>query len=212
MSAPATDAIVFDFDGVLAETAAIKVAAFTEIYAEHGTGVVGRVVAHHLANEGISRIEKMRTYHREFLGVDLDDAEVEALGARFTALVEDAVVAAPWVAGARAVLDSHAGRTPMFVVSGTPEGEIRRIVARRGMDGYFAAVRGSPPRKAPILRELLAGHGLAPGRVLFVGDARADFEAAETTGIRFVGRVDPGCESPFPPGTPTIPDLTALAA
>lgn len=203
-------AVLFDFDGVLAETSEIKVRAFAELYREHGPEVVDAVRAHHLAHEGISRITKIRHCHEALLGIDLDDAGLAALGARYSALVEESVVAAAWVPGARAFLEAHVGRVRMFVVSGTPGDELRRITARRGMDGYFVSVRGSPPTKEPIIRDILAAESLAPEQAVFVGDAMTDHDAARAAGLRFVGRLPPHRHDPFPPGTETIADLTHL--
>lgn len=203
-------AVFFDFDGVLAESTDIKVRAFTELYREHGAGVLEQVLAHHRAHGGVSRIQKIRYCHREILGMPLEPEALMALGRRFSDLVVDAVVASDWVDGARALLDGLVGRLPLFVVSGTPEPELREIVQRRGMDGYFTAVRGSPPDKITVINELLAGHQLPAEQVLFVGDAMTDHDAARATGLRFIGRVPPGEESPFPPATAVVPDLTAL--
>jgi phosphoglycolate phosphatase-like HAD superfamily hydrolase len=206
----AYDAVFFDFDGVLAESSDIKTLAFVEMYKDYGPEVVEQAVAHHLEHGGISRRQKIRHCHRTLLGIEVTSDEMAVLGRRFSALVEEAVVAADWVAGARAFLDAHCGRLPMFVISGTPEEELLRITARRGMDGYFVAVRGSPPVKEPIIEELLAEHALARERVLFVGDTMTDYRAAAATGLPFLGRVPPGEDSPFPDGTPTVPDLTFL--
>ncbi len=206
----AFDAVFFDFDGVLAESSDIKTRAFEAMYAPFGTTVVSRAVAHHLEHGGISRRKKIRHCHRTLLGIEVTADEMAVLGRRFSALVEEAVVAADWVAGARAFLDAHCGRLPMFVISGTPEEELRRITARRGMDGYFVAVRGSPPVKEPIVEALLAEHRLARERVLFVGDTMTDYRAARATGLAFVGRVPAGTPSPFPDGTALIADLTEL--
>lgn len=206
----AYDAVFFDFDGVLAESSDIKTVAFVEMYKEHGPEVVEQAVAHHLEHGGISRRQKIRHCHRTLLGIEVTSDEMAVLGRRFSVLVEDAVVASDWVAGAREFLDAHCGRLPMFVISGTPEEELKRITARRGMDGYFVSVRGSPPVKEPIIEELLTEHGLLPERVLFVGDTMTDYRAATATGLPFMGRVPPGEESPFPAGTPLIPDLTRL--
>jgi len=178
----------------------------------YGPEIVDAILEHHLAHEGISRITKIRHCHREFLGIDLSDDALAALGARFSALVEDAVVAAAWVPGAQAFLDAHLGRLGMFVVSGTPQDELRRITARRRMDHYFVSVRGSPPTKEPIIREILAQEDVPPDRVVFVGDAMTDHDAARASGLRFIGRVAPHRRNPFPAGTETIADLTQLRA
>ncbi|MCU0838706.1 MAG: HAD hydrolase-like protein [Rhodospirillales bacterium] len=205
-----TQAVIFDFDGVIVESADIKTAAFRALYRPHGAAVEAAAVAHHLANGGISRRKKIRHIHREHLGISLDQAELDRLCALFSSLVEDAVVAAPAVPGALPLLAHLAERAPRFVVSGTPEPELKRIVARRGLTDMFTEVHGSPREKPPIIRDLLARYGLAPAAVLFIGDALTDWRAAKETGVRFVGRAADGAENPFPAGVTVIADLTEL--
>jgi phosphoglycolate phosphatase-like HAD superfamily hydrolase len=207
---PGYDAVFFDFDGVLAESSDIKTQAFAEMYKEYGPEIVEKVVAHHIINGGVSRRKKIRHYHRNFLGIDITEAQVADLIQQFSEIVEDSVVAADWVPGARAFLETHRARILMAVISGTPHQEMLRIVARRGMDHYFASVHGSPPEKEATIEELLSTHGLEASRVLFVGDALSDFKAAMATGLDFVGRVPSGAINMFPEDTPVIPDLTRL--
>lgn len=200
----------FDFDGVLAESNGVKRDAYRTLYGGLCPDRIDELIAFITRREGISRVENIRDCHRDFLGIDLAEGELDRLAMRFSALVLDAVVASDWVEGARAFLDRVAPTRKVFVISGTPEWEMQKVVTGRGMDGYFTAVRGSPPRKPPILRELLDRHGLEPTRCLFVGDAPADHEAATANGVPFIGRVAPGEPDPFPPGTRTAPDLTIL--
>lgn len=203
-------ALVFDFDGVIIESEHIKTRAFRELYGEHGSEVVTAVVAHHEANGGISRRKKIRHCHATLLGIELDAARLEALCQRFSALVEDEVVGCDWVPGAPEVLATHFGRRPMFVVSGTPQEELTRIICRRGLAGWFTEAHGSPPEKAVTVRSLLARYNFDPRTVLFVGDAAADWRAARETGVRFIGRLADEQPNPFPMGTPLISDLRQL--
>ena len=173
--------------------------------------IVERVVGWHLAHGGVSRFEKFRHFHREFLGRELDVDEERRLGERFSCLVEDAVVASPWVAGAREFLDAQVGRLPLHVASGTPEGELKRIVERRGMRHYFTSIHGSLARKAEILKIIASEGGFTASRLLMVGDAMTDFEGAVEAGASFVGRVPPDQESPFPAGTCVVADLQDLS-
>lgn len=211
LAAGPADAIFFDFDGVLAESSGIKTRAFREMYKEYGDDVLAGALAHHRAHGGVSRIQKIRHCHRELLGIALDHEDLMALGRRFSRLVVEAVVESDWVAGARELLDAHLSRRPMFVVSGTPEVELRDIVARRRMTEYFTAVRGSPPDKVTVIRDLLATFGLAAERAVFIGDAMTDHDAAKETGLRFIGRVPPDEPSPFPEATAVVPDLRHLS-
>ena len=203
------DALVLDFDGVVLESVDVKTRAFTELYEEHGPEVVAKVVAHHLVHGGVSRFEKFRLYHRSFLGRELDAREEAALGERFTALVEDAVVAAPWVAGAHEYLEMNYRRLPIFVASGTPETELARIVQRRGIAHYFAGVHGSPRTKGKIIATCIREGRFHATRVLMVGDSITDYEGAQEAGAAFLGIARD--RSAFPSSVPLLPDLTGLA-
>ena len=76
------DAIIFDFDGVL-RVGGCEDECFCMLYAEHGPDVVKRVVAYHQEHGGISRFQKFRHFHREFLGVELTSKAETDLGRRF---------------------------------------------------------------------------------------------------------------------------------
>ncbi len=193
---------------MLAESSDIKLAAFRALYAEFGAAVADRAAAYHERHGGLSRLVKIERVHREILGIALDPEAVAAWGERFSALVEDQVCRCPWVAGSRELLEAL-GRDGVkaFVVSGTPQEEMERVVRARGMEPYFAGVFGSPPLKPQKIREILAEHRLESSRCLFVGDAMTDYDAAMETGLHFVGRVMPGRQSPFPPGTEIIADF-----
>ncbi len=204
-------AIVFDFDGVLAESVDIKTTAFATLYREHGAAVEEAVVAHHLAHGGISRHEKFRHYEEVLLGRPLTPARAEALADGFARLVKQGVIAAPPVAGAPALLAGLAPYKPLFVASGTPEEELQEIVAARGDTRFFRALHGSPRGKAEILRTIAAELGARPDRLLMVGDAASDHDAAAETGAGFIGRVPPGDASPFPAGTLCVGDMHPLA-
>jgi phosphoglycolate phosphatase-like HAD superfamily hydrolase len=202
------DVVAFDFDGVVCESVDVKTEAFGTLYAEHGEKVTRAVVAHHLEHGGVSRYEKIRYYEEHLLGRPADDAVVEAKAARFSELVVDAVIAAPLVPGALECLRALSGRCPLYVISGTPEPELRQIVAAKGLSGYFRRVLGSPTVKADHLRQIVTTHVTLPSRVVMVGDSTTDAVAADETGVRFVGIVRPGLASPFSARTLILPDLT----
>lgn len=210
MNTLTVDAIFFDFDGVLVESTGIKTDAFATLFEGHGSEVLALVMAYYHANEGISRLIKIKHCYRTILGQELGEADLAALGERFSNAVEAAVVACPYVAGAREFLEAHAGRLRLFTASGTPEDELRRITAARGMDAWFDRVCGSPATKAEIITQQTAAFGLQADRCVMVGDALSDYRGAAAAGIRFIGRTRPGAEDRFPPATETVADLTNL--
>jgi HAD superfamily hydrolase (TIGR01549 family) len=205
------EAVIFDFDGVIVESMDIKTDAFRALFADHPERL-DAIVALHRRHAGIDRLVKFEMIYRDILHLPLDEKQKRALARRFEALVESQVTACPMVEGAAKLLALLEGHVPLVVVSGTPEGELKRIIERRGLARYFRAVRGSPGAKTEILRDLLREESWNPRHMLMVGDADSDFAAARENGLNFVGRVPPGQASPFPAEVPVVTDLTGLAA
>lgn len=201
-------AVLFDFDGVIAASLEVKIRAFATLFDPWGEAVQAAVVRYHKDNGGMPRRDKLRHCCEAIVGQAVSDGELERLGQEFSRLVFDGVVAAPWVAGAgEALAELHRRRIPAFVVSGTPEAEMRLIVERRGLQPFFREVHGSPRPKPEIIADILARFRLQPECCLFVGDARADHQAAVATGLPFLGIVPTGAVSPFPAGVPVSPSV-----
>ena len=202
-------AIIFDFDGVILDSVDIKTKAFARLFEAHGPEVVRQVVAHHLANGGISRFRKFQHIYENILRRAMPDGESERLGGRFTDLVFDEILKAAWIPGAPEFLAENHTRYRCFVASGTPEDELKRIVQLRDLEKYFAGVFGSPATKEQIIRRILGEHGFQNTEAVFIGDAMTDYTAAAACGLRFIGITSGG--NPFPPGTSVSPDLQRLA-
>ena len=56
------------------------------------------------------------------------------------------------------------------------------------VDHYFDAVRGSPKDKVTLLSEIIEEYNLKPGKMMFVGDAETDWNAAKKLGLPFLWR------------------------
>jgi len=181
-------AVVFDFDGVILESAGVKTDAFCALYESYGPSVVEKVLAHHLANLGVSRFKKFEWIANNILDKPLAKEESVALGERFSALALERVIAAPFVRGADAALAALAPRLPLMVASGTPQDELDHIVDARGLRKFFCEVHGTPREKPVILRAIMAERRLAPSEVLFVGDGLTDHSAARATDVAFLAR------------------------
>lgn len=202
-----TQAIFFDFDGVIVDSTTIKTEAFKELFKSYSDAVIEQVVAYHQQHGGISRVEKIRHIHHHMLNSPLNAKELATWTARYAGLVVEQVVSCRWVTGAKAFLEKMHLRLPLFVISGTPEDELLEILRRREMVNYFKAVHGSPVRKPDHIRNLLSRYSLDPSRCLFVGDAMTDYLAARETGVPFIGIEG---EKPFPEGTVVLNDCTLL--
>lgn len=205
-----THAVILDFDGVVLESADIKTEAFPELFADRPEHVEA-IVAYHLANVGLSRFVKFDWIYRELLREPLTEADKLALSERFSAIALHKVLTCPFVPGARDAIAALAGLIPVFVASGTPQGELEEIIRRRALTERFARVWGSPATKEQAIRAVLGERSLAADAVVFVGDGQSDLAAAQATGVRFVARIGNGARPAWlPTGLPGIADLRSL--
>lgn len=192
----ALKAIIFDFDGVLAESVEIKTMAFRELFKDYPEELK-QFIPYHLKHSGISRFAKIRYFFQELKKEQLSDQRLNELCARYSSLVVDQVVNAPFVKGALDLLGHCRGKYRLFVISGTPEAEMRLIIRRRKMEHYFDGVYGSPKKKIEILKGIIRDNALNTRQMVFFGDALTDLEAAEYFDMPFIARIDDSNKSFF---------------
>ena len=197
------DAFFFDFDGVLADSVEVKTKAFAKLFEAYGPKIMNKVVSHHRTNGGMSRYDKFRHYFSEFLKQPLLDEEFQDLCEQFAQLVVDEVVASPEIPGSHLYLEKCHKTSPCFVVSATPEDEIREIVRRRGLQKFFLNVLGAPASKQENLESLLAANKLAPEQCVFFGDAESDYRAAMACCVNFTA-ILPNANAPLLSVAPRI--------
>lgn len=202
-------ALIFDFDGVILDSVNVKTEAFAEMYRPFGTEVEQKVVAHHLEHGGVSRYEKFKIYHKEFLGETIDEAKVQEMAEHFSSLVFEKVVASPFIKGALEFLKEQHDKFLFFVATGTPKIEIDRIVPARDLSKYFHTLYGSPTKKPEIINTILDLHNLNANEVLFIGDAMTDYKAAHECHLDFVGVESD--HTTFPEGTIVVNDIMNIS-
>ena len=129
--------------------------------------------------------------YEKILKKPLSEKKFDSLSEQFSNIVVDAVVAAPWVEGAQEFLKKNKNRYLYFIVSGTPQEELKLIIQRRRMGQYFCAALGSPKDKVALFREVFSRLNLTPKETVFVGDAETDWNAAKTMGLPFLWRRAP---------------------
>jgi len=179
--------LFFDIDGVVLDSVHVKTEAFRELYLPYGEDIARRVVDHHLANGGVSRFEKFRIYHGEYLGQPIDESKVQDLAGQFSRMVFEKVLAVPFINGAINFLQQMEGLgKEMFVITGTPQDEIEQILDKRDLTKFFLSVKGSPRKKEDSLREILEERSVPAEQSVLFGDSVTDREAAERNSVDFV--------------------------
>jgi len=195
-------AIFFDFDGVILDSVDVKTKAFAQMFRAYGAEVEKQVVEYHVRNGGISRFRKFRYFHENILGKSISEDKLRELGKTFSELVLQGVLKAPFIDGALGTLEKlKRDNVPAYVVSGTPDEEMKYIVKEIGLTHFFKEVHGSPRQKHEIITDILARNSFESSRCMFIGDAMSDYKASQATGVSFLGIIKEAETSPFPKGT-----------
>ncbi|HNS20129.1 MAG TPA: HAD hydrolase-like protein [Sedimentisphaerales bacterium] len=180
--------IIFDFDGVLAESNEIRFQGFRELFGHLAEDQMARFMDFVCANGGLSRYGKIRHLYENILCRPISDEEVAALARQYSAIVMQKVIAAPPVPGSLEFLGEHKGQFEFAVISGSDQEELRQVCKARGIDQYFREILGSPSEKSENIEGLLARENWDRRACLYVGDSQNDHDAAVEAGIGFIGR------------------------
>lgn len=200
-------AVIFDFDGVLIESAAIKTEAFREVLSRW-PDKIDEMITYHTKNMGISRFVKFKYFCENILNEPYSEAIGATMGRQFSEIVTNKVKHAPFVSGAKEFLETNFEKYFLYIASGTPEKELMDIISSRGINKYFRGIFGTPASKHDIIMKILEAFHLQRQEAIFVGDAESDQIAAMTAGLRFVLRQSP--ENAYVESAIRIPDLTHL--
>jgi phosphoglycolate phosphatase-like HAD superfamily hydrolase len=181
-------AILFDFDGVILDSLEVKTKAFYEMYLPYGKDIAEKAAQHHLWHGGVSRFEKFKIYHQEFLSQYIDENKVSELCSEYSLRVKKEVINAPKVPGVLEFLEKNHQRFKYWIITGTPTSEIKDIIQAINLSHYFVDCFGSPEKKTYWTKKILQENNFEPDEVVFIGDAFADIEAAEIHGTHFILR------------------------
>ncbi|TVP46372.1 MAG: HAD family hydrolase [Halomonas sp.] len=203
--------LVFDFDGVVLDSATLKRQAFADLYSNASDAQYRAVVAYLSRRGGQPREVKFRHIEEHILGRPPNEARIQELCQQFKASVQERLLSAPPIAGALEFLTHWQHQRSLYLLSATPEHELTAIVEQRQLTPYFHEVIGAPPDKATGLRNLLNRHHLAAKTTVMIGDSYNDYRAARSNGTHFIGVTANPAQSPFPNDVVTINDLRTLA-
>jgi beta-phosphoglucomutase len=213
-------AIVFDFDGVIANSEPLHFRAFRDVLAENGVEL------------------SMQAYYATYLGFD-DRGVFSAVGverglswsaervaglvarkaARLEEIERDVAVLFP---GAAEAIQRSAAEVPIAIASGALGPEIRRILDSAGLTRHFTAIvsaedtPASKPAPDPyqravaLLAQSMDDAGLRPADCVAVEDSRWGLESARTAGLRTVGVTSSYDAAELSLADLIIPSLAAL--
>jgi HAD superfamily hydrolase (TIGR01509 family) len=187
-------AVVFDFDGVLADSEPLHYRALRDCLRPEGIAVdETEYYATYVAYDDRTCIRLALERH----GRPHDRERVARIAERKAAIFEELLRRIPFFPGVPELVASLAADLPVAIASGARREEIEAILQGGGLRGHFRAIVGADdcdrtkPDPEPYLRAvaLLArdAPGLAPGECVAFEDTVAGIASARAAGLKVVG-------------------------
>ena len=192
----ALQAIVFDFDGVIANSEPLHLKDFQLALAQDGVELSpADYYARYLGYDDVGMFEALARDR----GITMSGNEVSELvtrkGERMQELLRSGSVLFP---GATEFIHAAAAAVPIAIASGAMRHEIEEVIDAAGMTDLFATIVAagdtpeSKPSPAPYrlalerLRESI-GRDIDPRRSVAIEDSKWGLESAQGAGLRLVG-------------------------
>ena len=189
-------AIVFDFDGVIADSEPLHLRAFQQILAEERIELsTADYYSRYLGYDDVGLFQALAVDR----AVTMTDRQVTELvarkGVRLQQMLHDDHVLFP---GAVEFIRTAAAEVPIAIASGALKPEILSIIEAAGIDELFTTIvaAGDTPQSKPspapyrlAFEQLRAksGRELDPRRCVAIEDSRWGLESAQGAGLRCVG-------------------------
>jgi beta-phosphoglucomutase len=183
-------AIVFDFDGVLADSEPLHLTAYQEVLTSLGTTLPREeYYARYLGydDEGVFRALS------DARGWGLTEGQITALIAEKTAALESLVAGTDMLyPGVTECVERLAAHWPLGIASGALRHEIEAILRQAGIERHFKFIvaSGDTPASKPApdpYQRAATLHGLPPSVCVAVEDSRWGIESAKAAGLWCIG-------------------------
>ncbi|HEG3340327.1 haloacid dehalogenase [Campylobacter jejuni] len=184
--------ILWDFDGVIIDSLAIRDYGFREILKNFDKDLVEKLIIYHQTNGGLSRFHKIKYFFNEILKRNIDDKEIQNYASKFSLIMKEELVKSKYL-----ILDSvnfiqkNYKKYNFHIVSGSEHNELNFLCQKLQIRQYFHSIHGSPTPKIELVKNLLFQENYKKHETILIGDSINDFEAAKLNQIDFYGYNNP---------------------
>jgi HAD superfamily hydrolase (TIGR01549 family) len=180
--------IVLDFDGVVVESNQIKHQAFSELFSRY-PAFYEEIMKYQRAHNSVGRHQKFRYIMETIMHIPFSQVLADEWAMQYAAMTRSKIISCPFVPGVPEFLARFQKYYPLFLASATPLDELEIIVRDRDLSPFFTGIYGAPVKKPEIFSRIAQKSDLLPGEILFIGDSREDYLAAQEYGCHFIARI-----------------------
>lgn len=211
---PNIKVIVFDFDGVIVDSNALKYNAFFKLFPESDANAQNAVKEATDSARNKNRFRILREIFRKF-GKSANEIEnlVSRYAEEYNKKVQQGIIKKGFMPGALQSLKNLSAKYALYINSLTPEFALKEAVENLGIGRFLKGVYGQTSSleeaKESNLRKIMDLEKVDGENVLVVGDGEVDYQSSKACKCSFMGIVNEfnGWEDT---GFPLLYDLTSI--
>lgn len=178
------ETVIFDCDGVVLNSNAVKTRAFYNAALPYGDRAAQQLVSYHLINGGISRYEKFQYFFNNVVPL-ATGPDIEELLTAYGTNVRQGLLRCE-IEPSLIHLRNDTARSRWMLVSGGDQQELIDIFSERELNKLFdGGIFGSPSSKSEIFQREQDRTTIS-GRAVYLGDSEYDHRSASEAGIDFI--------------------------
>lgn len=178
--------VVFDFDGVLADTIKIKGNVFATLFKDHGLRIKKFANKFHLENVGLNRKKKFIKISEQFGKYNINEKELEKLNKEFNSTYSRFYKKIKINLDFINFIKKNKNKYKFYISSTAPKKEIKSILKFNKFKKFFIKIYGSEISKESALKQILKKNKTNKSNIIFIGDSKHDLNAAKKTNIFFI--------------------------
>ncbi|WP_086228822.1 HAD family hydrolase [Campylobacter sp. P0109] len=180
--------ILWDFDGVIIDSLAIRDYGFREIFKEFDKQSVDKLIQYHNYNGGLSRFHKIEYFFNEILKQNITQDEILQYANKFTTIMRQELCNPEYlIANTIQFIKDNYENYNFHIVSGSEHNELNFLCQKLDLSQYFISINGSPTPKNQLIKNLLESYNYNINQTILIGDSINDYEAASVNKIGFYG-------------------------
>ena len=187
--------VAFDFDGTLVRSNDIKRQSFYDAVVDirQAGAELDKLFSSEFSGNRYDLLYELSKRLYPEKSIEEHQLEGARLAAIYGELCMRRIRTCEEVPGAVTVLEILKWRgIPAYIVSATPEIDLKPTVRYRDYEPHFKSVFGGPMGKIEHLNNIVALQGIMPSELLMVGDGSDDLAAAKATHCQFIGIANSG--------------------
>ena len=180
--------ILWDFDGVILDSMAIRELGFRNVLQDYPEDKVEKLIQFHYKNGGWSRYVKFRYFFEQILEEEASKDSITELCNEFSKIMLELLSSKDLlIQDSLTYIMGNYLNQEMHIVSGSDQIELRKLNEELDISHFFKTIHGSPTPKTELVKKLLGTLPYSLNEVALIGDSINDLEAANLNFIDFYG-------------------------